>query len=75
MELKAVEQVLGIHHAQLLTYMKLAGIRTGLLRQLNVPMLKDGLQRLVMCESLRALRGSPSVGRPGNRAPRRCPRT
>lgn len=48
MELKAVEQVLGIHHAQLLTYMKLAGIRTGLLINFNVPVLKDGLQRFVL---------------------------
>ncbi|MBI4517936.1 MAG: GxxExxY protein [Deltaproteobacteria bacterium] len=47
-ELKAVEQVLGIHHAQLLTYMKLAGIRTGLLINFNVPVLKDGLQRFVL---------------------------
>ena len=47
-ELKAVEQVLGIHHAQLLTYMKLAGIRTGLLINFNVTMLKDGLQRFVL---------------------------
>lgn len=47
-ELKAVEQVLGIHRAQLLTYMKLAGIRTGLLINFNVVVLKDGLQRFVL---------------------------
>ncbi len=46
-ELKAIEKVLGIHQAQLLTYMKLAGIRTGLLINFNVRMLKDGLQRFV----------------------------
>ncbi len=46
-ELKAVEHVLGIHHAQLLTYMKLAGIPVGLLINFNVPFLKDGLQRFV----------------------------
>jgi GxxExxY protein len=46
-ELKAVEQVLGIHQAQLLTYMKL-GIRTGLLINFNVAVLKDGLQRFVL---------------------------
>jgi GxxExxY protein len=47
-ELKAVEQVLGIHRAQLLTYMKLAGIRTGLLINFNVTVLRDGLQRFVL---------------------------
>ena len=47
-ELKAVEQVLGIHRAQLLTYMKLAGIRAGLLINFNVTVLRDGLQRFVL---------------------------
>jgi GxxExxY protein len=46
-ELKAVEHVLGIHQAQLLTYMKLAGIPTGLLINFNVAVLRDGLHRLV----------------------------
>ncbi len=46
-ELKAVEKVLGIHQAQILTYMKLARIQTGLLINFNVPMLRDGLQRFV----------------------------
>ena len=46
-ELKAVEHVLGIHQAQLLTYMKLAGIPTGLLINFNVAVLKDGLHRFV----------------------------
>jgi GxxExxY protein len=46
-ELKAVEQVLGVHQAQLLTYMKLAGIHTGLLISFNVPTLRDELQRFV----------------------------
>src|SRR5262245_65983156 len=35
-ELKAVESILAVHQAQLLTYMKLAGIRTGLLLNFNV---------------------------------------
>ena len=47
-ELKAVEHVLGIRQAQLLTYMKLAGIQTGLLINFNVTVLKDGLQRFVL---------------------------
>jgi GxxExxY protein len=47
-ELKAVDRVLSVHRAQLLSYMKLAGVRTGLLINFNVPMLKDGLQRFVL---------------------------
>jgi len=45
LELKAVSEVLGIHQAQLLTYMKLANIRTGLLLNFNVEVLKDGIKR------------------------------
>ena len=44
-ELKAVEEIKGIHKAQLLTYMKLSGIDTGLLINFNVERLKDGIQR------------------------------
>ena len=47
-ELKAVEEVKGIHKAQLLTYMKLAGIRTGLLMNFHVTRLKDGIKRYVL---------------------------
>ena len=45
LELKAVEEVLGIHEAQILTYMKLAGIGTGLLINFNVRRLIDGIRR------------------------------
>jgi len=44
-ELKAVERVLPVHEAQLLTYMKLTGIHVGLLLNFNVPVLKDGIYR------------------------------
>lgn len=47
-ELKSVDTIKGIHEAQLLTYMKLAGIRTGLLMNFNVKMLKDGIKRFVL---------------------------
>ena len=47
-ELKSVDQLKGIHEAQLLTYMKLAGIRTGLLMNFNVVRLKDGIKRFVL---------------------------
>lgn len=46
-ELKACEALLPIHEAQLLTYLKLTGIKVGLLINFNVPVLKDGIKRLV----------------------------
>jgi GxxExxY protein len=47
-ELKAVEKMLAVHEAQLLTYMKLTGLRVGLLINFNVPLLKDGIVRRVL---------------------------
>ncbi len=47
-ELKAVETLLPIHEAQVLTYMKLAGCHLGLLINFNVPLLKHGLKRLAL---------------------------
>ena len=44
--LKAVESLLPIHKAQLLTYLKLTGIKTGLIINFNVSALKDGIQRI-----------------------------
>ncbi len=45
-ELKAVEKVLPIHHAQLLTYLKLLNLKLGLILNFNVPVLKDGIKRM-----------------------------
>ena len=45
-ELKAVKALEGIHQAQLLTYMKLSGIATGLLINFNTQVLKDGIKRM-----------------------------
>ena len=47
-ELKSVEKLLGIHEAQLLTYMKLASISTGLLLNFSVTTLKEGIRRFVL---------------------------
>jgi len=47
-EIKAVEQVIPVHEAQLLTYMRLTGIHVGLLINFNVPVLKDGVYRRVL---------------------------
>lgn len=47
-EAKAVEILLPIHEAQLLTYLKLGGWKLGLLINFNVPVLKQGIKRLVL---------------------------
>jgi GxxExxY protein len=45
-ELKTCESIQPIHEAQLLTYLKLTGIKTGLLINFSVPILKRGIKRL-----------------------------
>jgi GxxExxY protein len=47
-ELKAVEKLLPIHEAQLLTYLRLTRTRVGLLINFCVPVLKDGIKRMVL---------------------------
>ena len=47
LELKACEQIEPIHKAQLLTYLKLSGLKLGLLLNFHVPVMKDGIVRLV----------------------------
>jgi GxxExxY protein len=48
MELKSVEQVQSVHEAQLLTYLKLAGVHTGLLINFNVKQLREGIKRYIV---------------------------
>jgi len=47
-EIKAISEVLPIHLAQLLTYMKLGPWRFGLLINFNVPVLRAGIRRLIL---------------------------
>jgi GxxExxY protein len=47
-ELKCVERLLPIHDAQLLTYLRLSGIKTGLLLNFNTPVMFRGVKRLVL---------------------------
>jgi GxxExxY protein len=47
-EIKCAEKLLPIHHAQILTYMKLAKIPVGLLMNFNVTRLQNGLKRFVL---------------------------
>jgi len=45
-EIKAVEKMIPLYQAQLMTYLKLAKIKTGLLVNFNVPLIKNGIQRV-----------------------------
>lgn len=47
-EIKSVEKLLPIHDTQLLTYLRLTGIRTGLLLNFHANYLKDGMKRMVL---------------------------
>jgi len=47
-ELKSVERLTAVHEAQLMTYLRLSGIRVGLLINFNVPVLRRGILRRVL---------------------------
>jgi GxxExxY protein len=47
-EIKAVDTVLPVHHAQVITYLKLTGYRLGLLINFNTALIKDGIKRFVV---------------------------
>ena len=53
LELKSVEQVLGVHKAQLLSYMKLLNIPVGLVINFHETKLMDGLSRMILPEANR----------------------
>ncbi|HYD51800.1 MAG TPA: GxxExxY protein [Gemmatimonadaceae bacterium] len=46
-EIKTVDRLLPIHHAQLLSYLRLGGYRVGLLLNFRAPRMKDGIVRIV----------------------------
>ncbi|MGH6931108.1 MAG: GxxExxY protein [Dongiaceae bacterium] len=46
-ELKTVERILPVHEAQLLTYLRLSGLMSGLILIFYVPVMKDGIKRMV----------------------------
>ena len=46
-EVKSVTELLQVHEVQLLNYLKLTGLKLGLLINFNVPVLKNGIKRLV----------------------------
>jgi len=47
-EFKAVERLLPVHRAQALTHLKLTGLRPALLINFNVPLIRDGIQRVIL---------------------------
>jgi GxxExxY protein len=47
-EVKAVEQMNRVFKAQILTYLKLTGLRLGLLINFNVPLVKNGIERIIL---------------------------
>jgi len=49
-ELKAIEELAPIHSAQLNSYLRASGLRIGLLLNFNVPILRDGIRRIIRSE-------------------------
>ena len=47
-ELKAVDTLAAVHKAQLISYLKATGLALGLLINFNVPLLKDGIERIIL---------------------------
>lgn len=48
LELKAVDEIAPIHKAQVMTYLKLSGLKLGLLLNFNVQDMKKGINRIIM---------------------------
>jgi GxxExxY protein len=48
LELKCVDTIAPVHEAQLLTYLRLSGLKVGLILNFYVPVMKDGIKRLVL---------------------------
>jgi len=47
-EIKCVDKILPVHEAQLLTYLKLSGLKVGLIINFHTSFIKDGIKRLVL---------------------------
>jgi GxxExxY protein len=64
LELKTVERLMPIHEAQVITYMRLSGVPTGLLLNFNAVVLKHGIRRLML--------SGPTTGRDLTVSPPHC---
>ncbi|MCA9248790.1 MAG: GxxExxY protein [Planctomycetales bacterium] len=51
-ELKAVDDIAPIHHAQVINYLRATKLELGLLINFNVPLLKQGIHRIVLTENI-----------------------
>ena len=69
-EIKAVDRVVPVHQAQLLTYLKLTGCAAGLLINFNVSKLVDGVKRVT---HPRLCRPKGMVEQPGDHEEQNCP--
>ena len=52
-EIKAVEKIAPVHQAQVKTYLRLTDVELGILANFNVPLIKDGLQRIILTRQQR----------------------
>ena len=59
LELKSVEHLLPVHHAQLLTYLKLSGLRLGFLLNFNVSLMKEGITRKILQQKRAGTHATP----------------
>jgi len=48
LEIKAIDRLHPVNHAQVLSYLRISGIRVGLLLNFNVPILQDGIKRIIL---------------------------
>ncbi len=48
LEVKAIDRLAPVHHAQVMSYLRVSGLRIGLLMNFNVAVLPDGLRRIVL---------------------------
>jgi len=53
-EVKSVKRLMRIHEAQILTYLRLSGLRLGLIMNFNAVLLKDGLRRYALTSAYSA---------------------
>jgi GxxExxY protein len=61
LEIKSIERLLPVHEAQLLTYLRLSGIRTGLLINFGAAVLREGIRRMSLREAPESVSPPPRL--------------